>query len=56
MGRLFLSLFVPRFFFFWYCGKALLRDCGISWVSSLILFYIKQIFKVISHYKSQYVS
>ena len=31
----FVLLFVPHFFFF---GKAVLRDCSISWVSSLIFF------------------
>ena len=31
-----LSLFVPDLSFFWCLGKAVLRDCGISWVYSLI--------------------
>ena len=31
-----LSLFVPKLSFFWCLGKAVLTDCGISWVSSLI--------------------
>ena len=30
-----LSLFVP-YLSFWYLGRAVLCDCGISWVSSLI--------------------
>ena len=33
MWRLFLSLFGPHLTFFW----CLPRDCGISWVSSLIV-------------------
>ena len=33
-----LSLFVPHLSFFWYLGKAIFCDCGISWVSSLISF------------------
>ena len=31
-----LPLFVPYLSFFWCLGKAVLRDCGISWISSLI--------------------
>ena len=31
-----LSFFVPHLTFFWCLGKAVFRDCGISWVSSLI--------------------
>ena len=31
-----LSLFVPQLSFFWCLGKAVLRDWGISWISSLI--------------------
>ena len=31
-----LLLFVPHICFCWYLGKAVLRDCGISWVSSLV--------------------
>ena len=34
-----LSLFIPRLSFFWCLGKAVLRDCSISWVSSLIFVY-----------------
>ena len=30
-----LSLFVLHLFFVWYHGKAVLRDCGISCISSL---------------------
>ena len=30
-----LSIFIPRLSFFWCPWKALLRDCGISWLSSL---------------------
>ena len=33
-----LSLFVSYLFFFWYLGKAVLRNCGISLVSFLISF------------------
>ena len=32
------SLFVPHLSFLWCLGKAVLRDCGFSWVSSLIIF------------------
>ena len=31
-----LSLFVPHLSFVWCLWKAVLRDCGISWISSLI--------------------
>ena len=34
-----LSLFVPYLSFFWCLGKAVLRDYGISWVSSLIFLH-----------------
>ena len=33
-----LSLFVPRLFLFWCLGRAVLHDCSISRVSSLIFF------------------
>ena len=33
-----LSLFVPHLSFFWCLEKAVLPDCGISWISSLIFF------------------
>ena len=32
-----LSLFVPYLSFFCYLRKAVLNDCGISWVSTLIV-------------------
>ena len=31
-----LSLFVSHLSFIWCLGRAVLRDCGVSWVSSLI--------------------
>ena len=31
-----LSLFVPHLSFFWSLRKAVLRECGISWISALI--------------------
>ena len=31
-----LSLFVPHISFYWYLRKAVLRNCDISWISSLI--------------------
>ena len=34
-----LSLFVPRLSFFCCFETAVLRDCGISWVSSLVFSY-----------------
>ena len=34
---LFLSLFVHHLFCLWSLGKVVLRDCGSSWVSSLIV-------------------
>ena len=34
-----LSLFVPHFSFIWCLWRAVGRDCGISWVSSLIFFF-----------------
>ena len=38
-GVCFFSVFVPHLSFFWCLGKAVLRDCDISWESSLILLY-----------------
>ena len=35
----FMSLFVPFLSFFWCLGKAVLRDCGVSSVSSHIYFF-----------------
>ena len=32
------SLFLPHLFYFWCLGRAMLCNCGISWVSSLIFF------------------
>ena len=34
------SLFIPHYFFLWYIGRSVLRDCGISWVSSHFLWAI----------------
>ena len=34
-----LSLFVPHLSFFLCFGKAVFHDCGISWISSLILWF-----------------
>ena len=34
-----LSLHTSHFLFFWCFGKVVLRDYGISWVSSLIFSY-----------------
>ena len=36
----FWSLFVPHISFFWCLGKAVLRDFGLSWLSSLIFYHI----------------
>ena len=33
-----LSLFDPHLSFYWCLGSAMLRDCGISWVSVIIFF------------------
>ena len=35
MWCLFLSLFVPHLSYFWCLRKAVLRDCGMSWISTL---------------------
>ena len=34
------SLFVHRLSFLWCLRRAMLRDCGISWISSLIVFLL----------------
>ena len=36
----FLSLFFPHRFFAWCLGRVVPRDCGISWVSSLIVLFV----------------
>ena len=33
-----LLLFVPHLSFFWYLEMAVLRGCGISWVSFIVFF------------------
>ena len=35
-----LSFRVPQLSIFWYIGKVVLRDCSISWVSSLIVLWV----------------
>ena len=33
------TVFIPHRSFYWCLGRAVLPDCGISWVSSLIIFH-----------------
>ena len=40
MCRFVLSLFIPHLFFLKYFGKAVLRECGLSWVTFFLCFII----------------
>ena len=59
-----LSLFVYHLSFFWFHGKAVLVDCGISCVSSLIHIYLYALDRQIGHcthsvgnqYKKEYIA
>ena len=39
-------LFVPHFYIFQCLGRVVLRDCGISWVSSFIFFLLAFVFTI----------
>ena len=46
-----LSLFEPHLFFFWCLGRAVLRDWGISWISSHICFVLLSVITKTCLYK-----